>query len=123
MSFPPNRSPHLVVLTGTARALPRTRAECEQAPRPCPYVSCRHNLWLEQAEMRGRGKEPVRIPGAGAIPVERLEQSCVLDLVDGGQTYTLEEIGDALGLTHEGARLILLRVLEKINRAVHGDDE
>src|SRR5687768_4676303 len=26
---------------------PQTRAECQGVPRPCPYVSCSHHLYLD----------------------------------------------------------------------------
>ncbi|MFH2010317.1 MAG: hypothetical protein ABI333_27210, partial [bacterium] len=26
---------------------PTTRGECRQGPRPCPFVGCRHHLYLE----------------------------------------------------------------------------
>lgn len=28
---------------------PRTRAQCQDGPRPCPWVACRHHLLLEVA--------------------------------------------------------------------------
>lgn len=33
---------------------PRTRAECADSPRPCPWVSCRHHLAIELALVEGR---------------------------------------------------------------------
>jgi hypothetical protein len=26
---------------------PRTRAECKDEPRPCPWVACKHHLYLD----------------------------------------------------------------------------
>jgi hypothetical protein len=26
---------------------PRMRAECAEGPRPCPYVSCKHHLFID----------------------------------------------------------------------------
>src|ERR1043165_9901842 len=26
---------------------PRTRAECAEGPRPCPFVSCKHHLFID----------------------------------------------------------------------------
>ncbi len=26
---------------------PKTRGECASGPRPCPWVSCRHHLYLD----------------------------------------------------------------------------
>jgi len=32
---------------------PRTRAECVDGPRPCPYVSCQHHLYLDVSARTG----------------------------------------------------------------------
>src|SRR5262249_3741583 len=32
---------------------PRARAECVDGPRPCPYVSCQHHLFLDVAARTG----------------------------------------------------------------------
>ena len=26
---------------------PRTRGDCKNLPRPCPFIGCRHNLWMD----------------------------------------------------------------------------
>lgn len=82
---------------------PRTRADCIDGPRPCPYVGCRHNLYLEATQHGALAlRDPKREPWA--VPAEH---SCVLDIVDanpGGMT--LEEVGGILGLTRERIRQI-----------------
>src|SRR5208337_2271584 len=32
---------------------PATRADCSAVPRPCPFVSCRHNLYLDVSKDTG----------------------------------------------------------------------
>ena len=32
---------------------PKTRAECVEGPRPCPYVSCKHHLFLDVSARTG----------------------------------------------------------------------
>src|SRR3954447_3808561 len=32
---------------------PRTRAECAEGPRPCPYVSCKHHLFIDVSPRTG----------------------------------------------------------------------
>src|SRR5689334_22961695 len=32
---------------------PRTRAECGDVPRPCPFVSCKHHLYLDVSRRTG----------------------------------------------------------------------
>jgi len=58
---------------------PRTRGDCTDGPRPCPWVSCRHHLALDVNEHTGQ----VRI----VIPVEALDQAehtCALDVAEHG---------------------------------------
>jgi len=32
---------------------PRSRSECSDAPRPCPFVSCKHHLFLDVSARTG----------------------------------------------------------------------
>src|ERR1700712_3156790 len=32
---------------------PATRAECAEGPRPCPYVSCKHHLFIDVSPRTG----------------------------------------------------------------------
>jgi hypothetical protein len=88
---------------------PRTRADCIDGPRPCPYVGCRHNLHLDVTQFGAIAHlgDPKR-EAWDASPAH----SCVLDLVDanpGGMK--LEDIGELLGITRERVR--------QIERAAH----
>jgi hypothetical protein len=81
---------------------PRTRADCENGPRPCPWVSCKHHLYLDVN------------PGTGSIKLNfpdlepwELQHTCALDRADDGAGeggLTLEEVGDALNVTRERIR-------------------
>ncbi len=74
-------------------AMPRTRGDCADVPRPCPHATCRHHL----------GAERRRDPAPPGTP------TCSLDLADlGGQT--LDQVGKTLGVTRER-----VRQLEKIS--------
>ncbi len=81
---------------------PVTRGDCINAPRPCPYVGCRHHLWLDIRERSGRLilNHPYSEP-ADLVP----GQSCSLDVADRGG-HTLEEVGILMGLTRERVRQI-----------------
>lgn len=46
---------------------PRTRGDCEDGPRPCPWVGCRYNLMLEVTEAGGLR------PMSGYLPDRRLD--------------------------------------------------
>jgi len=74
-------------------AKPSTRGECANIIRPCPYVSCRHNLYLEVDKKGGiveRFSDPSEVPP---------NQSCTLDIVDEFGMLDPPEIGRVMGLT------------------------
>lgn len=82
---------------------PKTRGDCLPGGcnevRPCPWVSCRHHLYLDVKES---GNLVLRYPDQEP---DELTETCSLDVADrGGQT--LEEVGAILGVTRERARQI-----------------
>lgn len=83
---------------------PNTRAECP-TERPCVYVGCRYNLWCYVSD-RGHLVHQKRNP-------EDMEHSCALDLAEWGG-MSLKEIGDAMGMSSENARLIESAALKRI---------
>lgn len=48
---------------------PRTRADCVDAPRPCPWASCRHHLLLEVS--KSKPKDERDDPRATTIRINR----------------------------------------------------
>jgi hypothetical protein len=96
----------------TLERRPRTRAECVSGPRPCPFVSCRHHLYLEVDQRNGAIKlnHPDKEPG-------ELEHSCALDVADSEQDgRTLDQISKAINVTRERVRQIELNILTKLER-------
>lgn len=90
--------------------VPRTRADCANVPRPCPYIACRHHLWLRlQQEQPGN-------PQAGKQGLTTFRpatmQSCALDVAERGASY--DEIGDYLGMDSTRARQIAQGAIEKL---------
>lgn len=80
---------------------PMTRGDCADVPRPCPFVSCKWNLYLD-VESGGR----IRLNFPDIEPDEMDEErSCALDIADGGGA-TLVEIGAVLNITRERSRQI-----------------
>ena len=77
---------------------PRTRGECRSMPRPCPFVSCRHHLYLEASERSIKVAFPDLEP-------DELVESCSLDVADRGE-HTLEEVGELVNVTREHVRQI-----------------
>lgn len=100
-------------------AQPRTREECSEVPRPCPYESCRHHLEVDHDRARrirasGLGR-PTDLPAA--VRRHDYGQSCSLDLADEG-ARTLEEVGEVMGISREAVRLIEERALSKLAKVI-----
>lgn len=85
---------------------PRTRADCATVPRPCHFLSCRHNLGLELTPSG-------TIRALDLEELEELGESCALDVADRGGV-TLEEIGGLLGVTRERVRQIEERAARRV---------
>lgn len=76
---------------------PRTRGECANGVRPCPWAGCRHHLLLSV----GRAGS-LMYAGPARCPSE-LGDTCALDVAERGDS-TLEQVGQALRVTRERAR-------------------
>lgn len=90
---------------------PRTRADCKDGIRPCPWVGCRHHLYLTIDEKDGA--MTLNFPGK---EVWDLTDSCALDIagdeVDG---LSLEQLGGLTQLTRERTRQIEVAALENMD--------
>ena len=84
----------------TAIDKPKTRAECAQGERPCPFVSCKHHLYLDVSAKTGAIK--LNFPD---LEVWEMTETCALDVADRGGT-TLEEVGAIMNLTRERIRQV-----------------
>lgn len=87
---------------------PRTRAECVDGPRPCPFVSCKHHLFIDVSPRTGAIK--LNFPD---LEVWELTESCALDVADRGGT-TLEDVGAIMNLTRERIRQVEVKALAKL---------
>lgn len=96
----------LLPMEGVQR--PRTRAECADGPRPCPFVSCKHHLYLDVNPETGSIK--LNFPD---VDVWEMKDTCSLDVADRGGT-TLEDVGEILNLTRERIRQVEVRGLLKL---------
>jgi len=79
---------------------PRTRGECVDGPRPCPWVGCRHHLYLEVQPSTGR----IILPWGNLDPNE-IPETCSLDVADDGE-HSLEEVAPLLNLGAAGVHAI-----------------
>jgi len=87
---------------------PRTRAECAGGPRPCPFVSCKHHLFVDVSARTGAIK--LNFPD---LDVWDMNESCALDVADRGGT-TLEDVGAIMNLTRERIRQVEVKALAKL---------
>jgi hypothetical protein len=87
---------------------PRTRAECANGERPCPFVSCKHHLYLDVSARTGAIK--LNFPD---LEVWEMTETCALDVADRGGT-TLEEVGAIMNLTRERIRQVEVKGLAKL---------
>lgn len=90
---------------------PRTRSECP-TEGPCPWVSCKHHLYLDIGTETGSIK--VNFP---ELEPHELRNSCALDVAERGG-ITLEEVGQVMNLTRERIRQIEIRGLLKLKARV-----
>ena len=84
---------------------PKTRDDCRDGCRPCPWVACKHHLYLNVN------------PATGAITFSfpdkepwELAETCALDVADRGG-LTLEEVGEIMNLTRERIRQVEVHAL------------
>ena len=98
---------------------PRTRADCAEVPRPCPYVGCRHNLALEvrgdsesihragvrSLSLRASAARVEEWSDAAVLALSHMEETCSIDVSEGGPV-SLDKVGEILGISRERVRQI-----------------
>lgn len=94
---------HLRLVAAPEPQRPRTRGECADVPRPCPWRTCEYNL--RESALRG----------GGVVTNDDPDLSCVLDVADRGGVQ-LEVVSNAIGLTRERIRQIEEKALRRLQR-------
>ncbi len=94
---------------------PKTRADCVSSARPCVFVSCKYNLYLDVNPETGSIK--LNFPDK---ELWELEFTCALDVAEKGG-ITLEEVGEIMNLTRERIRQVETRGLEKVRTATEAE--
>jgi len=94
---PQEASPEEVEANESLR--PRTRAACEHAIRPCPWVGCKFNLYLD---VNTAGGLKLNWPEIEPLDMDP-SASCVLDIAKRG-AMKLISIGRMMNLTRERVR-------------------
>jgi sigma-70-like protein len=95
---------------------PMSRGACKEDVRPCPYVSCKHHLYLDVNPETGSIK--LNFPD---LEVWEMAETCSLDVADKGG-ITLEEVGEILNLTRERIRQVEVRGLLKLKMVGPGEE-
>lgn len=90
---------------------PRTRGDCEDGLRPCPFVGCKHHLFLD---VTAKGNLILNFPD---LEPEQLVESCSLDVADQG-AQSLEVVGELMNITRERVRQLEVRAKDRAKR--HG---
>lgn len=86
---------------------PKVRGECAEYKDYCPFVSCKHHLYLD---VNPNGSITLNFPH---LAVDELEETCALNVAD-RTALTLQSVGDLMNLTRERARQIELRGMMKM---------
>jgi hypothetical protein len=83
---------------------PKTRADCIDGPRPCPWIRCEwHALWVLRSDRLLPLKQYTDEQIIDLISM--MKHSCVMDICDMGEA-TLEITGEVLHTTRERVRQI-----------------
>lgn len=89
---------------------PRTRSECVNGIRPCPFVSCRYNLFLEVSPISGS----IHYNFDCVSPADMdPDASCALDVSQTGP-LTLGAVAKYANLTRERIRQIETAAMRKL---------
>lgn len=97
----PHAAPRRLPLAPGER--PRTRGDCVDGPRPCPWSSCQYHLM----PIVSRG----RLAGAG---IEQLVQTCTLDVAAVGAT--IAEVSEILGISRQRVQQIEAGATRRLRR-------
>lgn len=106
LMFPPVEDPR-----------PSSRAECKSDVRPCPWVACKHHLYLDINPETGS----IKINFPDLEPWD-LKETCALDVAERGG-ITLEEVGEIMNLTRERIRQVEVRGLLRLKMGSPTPDE
>jgi len=90
---------------------PETRADCAHSVRPCPYVACKHHLYLDVSPSTGTIK--LNFP---ELEVWEMSETCALDVAGNGP-QNFDRTGELLNVTRERVRQIEAMALAKLLRA------
>jgi hypothetical protein len=88
---------------------PLTRGQCVDGARPCPFVTCRFNLYLD---VLATSSIKLNFPD---LEPDEMTESCALDIADKGGA-SLEDVARVMNMTRERVRQMESQALAKIKR-------
>lgn len=125
--IPPASPEELEDLAAAESDRPRKRGDCEPlgpgGQRPCPWVRCKHHLYLDVHPDTGT----IRLTFPG-LEMDQLEETCSLDVAE-RDGVTLLQVGELISLTRERVRqlevrgLLILRGLDLTYAFGDGNDQ
>ncbi len=92
---------------------PQTRGDCEDMPRPCPFVACRYHLAFDVlggGGVRENFPDLVSMEDDSPLDLEKMPATCALDEAD---RNGLEDtaVGVRMNLSRERVRQLELKIL------------
>lgn len=90
---------------------PRTRGECADGDRPCPWVACKYNLYLDVDPRSGS----IKLNFPHLEPWE-LTDTCALDVAETGD-HAYEYVGGLLNVTRERVRQVEFIALRRLRKS------
>lgn len=96
---------------------PKFREDCKDVVRPCPYITCRYNLFLDVEDngairFNQRTKDPTAVKSI-SLSGKEVYPSCTLDMVEMMPNgISNDDIGRILGgISRETVRLLAKKIL------------
>ena len=99
----------LAILDEVSR--PAHRSDCQDGPRPCPWVSCRHHLYLD---VKDNGSIKMNFPGSD---LDDLVETCSLDVAE-RDGCRLQEVAEVLNLSKERVRQVEFAALVQASKVL-----
>jgi len=91
---------------------PVHRSDCEDGPRPCPWVACKHHLYLEVNGDNGSIK--LNWPGR---ELDDMAETCALDVAE-RDGVVLDDVGALLNISRERARQLEHSALRAVRQKI-----
>lgn len=90
---------------------PRTRGECKDGERPCPWVGCRYHLAIDVKGKSIKYNHPL-------VDIVDMPETCALDVADRGGVADLEELAKLMNLSYDRAFQCVAEARAKVKQAV-----